>query len=71
MNATLKAAIGGLSVIGICTMSLSAQAVSLVNGICDKLRFSIECQHPYIAWLLVRSHYISKNSIDSANVFDL
>jgi hypothetical protein len=32
MNATLRAAIGGLSVIGICTTSLSAQAVSLVNG---------------------------------------
>jgi hypothetical protein len=32
MNATLKAAIGGLSVIGLCTISLSAQAVTLVNG---------------------------------------
>lgn len=32
MNVTLRAAICGLSVIGICTASLTAEAVSLVNG---------------------------------------
>lgn len=32
MNTTLKTAISGLSAIGLCTISLSAQAVTLVNG---------------------------------------